>query len=161
MMMMGYVVRSVCYDAIVIDVRSMSCRPSKKIEYFKYDVSSKILINQNNNRKEDRGGEGREGREQWKLGEVFLTKKNVNILSGLFPFVSFKARKVLWLSNFSSPINLCFSLYLLVWDSHRVDGTCVTFARSKCFQGRRIRGNVAAVSEARLYWKSTVQSSGV
>ena len=44
MMMMGYVVRSVCYDAIVIDVRSMSCRPSKKIEYFKYDVSSKILI---------------------------------------------------------------------------------------------------------------------
>jgi hypothetical protein len=62
MMMMGYVVRSVCYDAIVIDVRSMSCRPSKKIEYFKYDVSSKILINQNNNRQEKKTEEERGGR---------------------------------------------------------------------------------------------------
>ncbi len=62
MMMMGYVVRSVCYDAIVIDVRSMSCRPSKKIEYFKYDVSSKILIYQNNNRQEKKTEEERGGR---------------------------------------------------------------------------------------------------
>ena len=118
MMMMGYVVRSVCYDAIVIDVRSMSCRPSKKIEYFKYDVSSKILINQNNNRQEKKT---EEGREQWKLGEVFLTKKNVHyivdfiiILSGLFPFVSFKQGRccgcqiLVLLSTF---VSVCTYLY--------------------------------------------------
>jgi hypothetical protein len=40
----------------------MSCRPSKKIEYFKYDVSSKILINQNNNRQEKKTEEERGGR---------------------------------------------------------------------------------------------------
>ena len=115
MMMMGYVVRSVCYDTIVIDVRSMSCRPSKKIEYFKYDVSSKILILIkiiiDKKRRQRRRGEGR---EQWKLREVFLTKKNVNILSGLFPFVSFKQGRccgcqiLVLLSTF---VSVCTYLY--------------------------------------------------
>lgn len=75
MMMMGYVVRSVCYDAIVIDVRSMSCRPSKKIEYFKYDVSSKILINQNNNRQEKKTEEERGGERAVEIGGSFFNEE--------------------------------------------------------------------------------------
>ena len=76
MMMMGYVVRSICYDAIVIDVRSMSCRPSKKIEYFKYDVSSKILINQNiNNRQEKKTEEERGGERAVEIGGSFFNEE--------------------------------------------------------------------------------------
>ena len=47
----------------------------KKIEYFKYDVSSKILINQNNNRQEKKTEEERGGERAVEIEGSFFNEE--------------------------------------------------------------------------------------
>ena len=126
-MMMGYVCRS--FLLLLIDLQKIKSTSS----------SSKIQIN---NSQEDReGGRERESRKEGNWGKFFNEEENINRTT-VFPFFSPSKKK----GKASCQILVLLSTFVSIctyfaWDSHRVDGTCVSiFLEANVFKAGEFVG---------------------